>query len=1095
MKKVLFYIGAIVFAAIQSNNINAQCPAGETEVTIQFTDDGTFPSEIQWDYIAGGYLSGLGPFLVTDVVTVCIPDGNLVILGCDTFGDGWNGAEYIVTITEDGSINGCAAQDGCILYISNDTDDDGIGDCDDSPTGGPVMPAGPTLTVGPCDASPILTEGCTNPAATNYNACATTDDGTCLVPTVNDDCSGTLPLTIEAFGDCPTNEFYVNNITNTVDVTPSCDTPAADLFYSFTVPASGSIQIFAPAISGGSVHAAIYDACGGAEIFCNTFVDGDIIGGLTPGTDLILQLWQTTSGEFNLCVAVPPPPSTNNECINAAAIAAGSLADCGINTTTVLNTSNFLELVPSCNTGAAADAYYNLIVPPTGNIQIFTTVTSGSSAHAAIYDACGGAELYCNTFVNGETITGLPPGSTVILQMFQDAAGEFELCLVEPPPPPANDLCVDAIPLCGEPISATNASSFTEPSDPLTSCIGSLENTVWFSFVAAGGGTVTVDIVEGICDDFTPGLQTHILSGQCGGPYNEEDCTSAYTTGTTFTLNLLTPTPGETYFVYIDGVAGAGCSFDINVSGDYQPCCGPDFSLSPTCQLGDADNFYVEVQVNDIGDNPSGYSVNGGAFPDITTTGLVTIGPFSNGIANITFEGLDDASCVVNREIEFDCSCDPLAVTAVDDGVICPGDDFELSAVLEEVIPGEFLGTYTITSNTASSCTATPNGTPTVVVLTDDDSDGPFPLGFNFDFWGNTYTDFYIGSNGYVTFGQGFTDLGEDPIPDTNTPNDLIALFWDDLDPGDGGTVSYFDATVNGQNCMVVEFDQVIHCCSAPNEMVSGQIIMCEDGSVTINCIDCQADGGADFATSGIESGDGTFGAFDPALTDGQFTAGGSYMACTTFTPDVAVPSACAFVYWITNLNDPMGSTVFSGSVATVNPTTTITYYAVVECENGIQCVDEVTVSMDDPANCGDPPVCEDDIAGQVIAPFECDLTGITVVVSIINDDGSETIIGNATTDASGNYTLSGGPFACGNYSAMLMLPLPDCYADAGGNTGPVGPLNFTVNGDGVADGANFEVNPEVPTLSQWGLMILALLLMSFGAIQLLSTTRIVRQI
>lgn len=955
----IFLATIIVLILSITNNSMAQCPVGETEVTIQFTDGGGFPNEILWDYIAGGLISGLGPFVITDVVTVCVPDGNLIILGCDTFGDGWNGAEYIVTITEDGSVNGCSTQDGCVLYISNDTDDDNVGDCDDSPTGGPATPAGPTLMVGPCDTSPILTEGCTDPAATNYNACATTDDGTCLVPTVNDDCANAIPLLVEATGDCPVNEFYVNNISNTLDLVPGCGTPVADLFYTFTVPASGNLQFSAPNTSGGIVQGTIYDTCGGTEIYCSTSISGETLLGLSPGANLILQLSQATPGEFNLCAS-------------------------------------------------------------------------------------------------------------------------------EPPPPPTNDLCDDAIPLCGDPLTGTNALSFTDPGDPLTTCIGSLENTVWFSFVAAGGGAITVDITEGICDSgFDQNLQTHILSGNCGGPYTEEDCTTVFSTGTTYSLNLLTPNAGETYFVYIDGVAGVSCAFDINVSGDFQACCGPDFSLSPACQLGDSDNFYIDVQVNDIGDNPSGYSVNSGAFPNITTTGTVTVGPFPNGITNIIFEGLDDATCVVNREIEFDCSCDPLSVTAVEDGTVCPGDPFSLDAVLEEVIPGGFLGTYTVTQNAPGSCTATPNGSSTNVVLGDDAFDGPFPLGFNFDFWGNTYTDFYISSNGYVTFGQGSTDLGEDPIPDIAAPNDIIALFWDDLDPGDGGTVSYFDATFNGQNCMVVEFDQVIHCCSAPNEMVSGQIIMCEDNSVTINCIDCMADEGGDTATSGIENVDGTTGAFDPALTAGQFVAGGSYMACTTFIPDVAIPSTCNFLYWITDLNDPQGSQVSTDLATTVNPVTATTYYAVVECENSIECVDGVTVGIDNSTNCADPPDCLDEIAGQIIAPFECDLTGITVVISIINDDGTETIVSTATTDAGGSYTLAGGPYACGNYSAMLMLPLPECYADAAGNTGPTGPVNFTVNGDGVADGATFAVNPEVPTLSEWGLIVLALLLMIFGTIKL----------
>jgi len=55
-------------------------------------------------------------------------------------------------------------------------------------------------------------------------------------------------------------------------------------------------------------------------------------------------------------------------------------------------------------------------------------------------------------------------------------------------------------------------------------------------------------------------------------------------------------------------------------------------------------------------------------------------------------------------------------------------------------------------------------------------------------------------------------------------------------------------------------------------------------------------------------------------------------------------------------------------------------------------------------------------------------------------------------------------------------------YSNSGGTTGPIG---FTVDGDGNADGADFTENPQVPTLSQWGLIILALLLMTFGALHL----------
>ncbi len=122
---------------------------------------------------------------------------------------------------------------------------------------------------------------------------------------------------------------------------------------------------------------------------------------------------------------------------------------------------------------------------------------------------------------------------------------------------------------------------------------------------------------------------------------------------------------------------------------------------------------------------------------------------------------------------------------------------------------------------------------------------------------------------------------------------------------------------------------------------------------------------------------------------------------------------------------------------------------------------------------------CEDDIAGSINADMGCDVTGTAVLIT----DAAGNPVGMAIADANGDYVLAGGPYPCGEYIATLdVASVPACYTDGGGDVGPAG---FTVNGDGTADGANFSSFNEVPTLSQWGLMTLALLLMTFGALKL----------
>ena len=68
---------------------------------------------------------------------------------------------------------------------------------------------------------------------------------------------------------------------------------------------------------------------------------------------------------------------------------------------------------------------------------------------------------------------------------------------------------------------------------------------------------------------------------------------------------------------------------------------------------------------------------------------------------------------------------------------------------------------------------------------------GPFNIGFNFTFYGNTYFQFYVSSNGLVTFGSGSIVSTEEPIPTASEPNNFIAPFWDDLIIDPFGSILY----------------------------------------------------------------------------------------------------------------------------------------------------------------------------------------------------------------------------------------------------------------------------------------------------------------
>jgi len=124
------------------------------------------------------------------------------------------------------------------------------------------------------------------------------------------------------------------------------------------------------------------------------------------------------------------------------------------------------------------------------------------------------------------------------------------------------------------------------------------------------------------------------------------------------------------------------------------------------------------------------------------------------------------------------------------------------------------------------------------------------------------------------------------------------------------------------------------------------------------------------------------------------------------------------------------------------------------------------------------------EIGGNILTNADCSVAGTAVTVT----DAAGMPVGVAITDANGNWSLTGGPFDCGEYIALIdVSSVPACYIDAGGDVGPTG---FTV-GDGGVYGVDFNSFDEVPTLSQWGLMSLALLLMIFGGIKLATVNNV----
>ncbi|MCK5075738.1 MAG: hypothetical protein KAR38_05150, partial [Calditrichia bacterium] len=141
-----------------------------------------------------------------------------------------------------------------------------------------------------------------------------------------------------------------------------------------------------------------------------------------------------------------------------------------------------------------------------------------------------------------------------------------------------------------------------------------------------------------------------------------------------------------------------------------------------------------------------------------------------------------------------------------------------------------------------------------VTGMGDDDHQGPFPIGFTFEYYGNEYTEFYIQSNGTINFIDEYITLANQPIPTEATPNNFLAWMWDDLNPAAGGQIFYH--TIGNQ--LIIQFVNYNEYGAAGT--VDAEVIISANGAITYQYLSFKLDMDLIGCTVGIENGDGTDG-------------------------------------------------------------------------------------------------------------------------------------------------------------------------------------------------------------------------------------------
>ena len=145
---------------------------------------------------------------------------------------------------------------------------------------------------------------------------------------------------------------------------------------------------------------------------------------------------------------------------------------------------------------------------------------------------------------------------------------------------------------------------------------------------------------------------------------------------------------------------------------------------------------------------------------------------------------------------------------------------------------------------------------------------GPIDLGFEFSFYGNTFSSVCVCSEGWLSFtddeSRNPTNL---PIPSTDPPNNLLAVFWENLNPTDENVFFY----TNNSDTAIVSYigvEDIYH-----RGEFTFQVLLIDNSTIVYQYQSMGPEGPIGDATIGIENGDGTVGlqvCFDKVFTYGE---------------------------------------------------------------------------------------------------------------------------------------------------------------------------------------------------------------------------------
>jgi len=438
--------------------------------------------------------------------------------------------------------------------------------------------------------------------------------GTPPPPPANDECDGAVSLTVNPDASCTLFETgSIQSATaSAVDIAACGGTEDDDVWFSFV--AESTVQkINLNNIAGSTTdlyHSIWTGDCAGLALVPNSCSDANAStpGGLVVGQTYYVRVYsftatfgQTTT--FDICIGTPPPPPSNDDCVNAIPM------NCGDVLTTQVTDSATGGTGTSCVGTIGNDIWYSYV----GDGQVITLTATGTveEPQVEVYASTDGT---CAGFTAGNCIASGGTGDPLVALNFVSVIGTtyyihvgnwingdpgvtFDLAITceAPPTPPANDECSGAESLTVNPddqcavVASGTVAGATGSTVDAASCAGTEDDDVWYSFVASDAlQTIRFNNIVGT----STGLSSSVWSGDCSA--------LALVSGSCSAVNLRTVTgltAGETYYVRVyttTPTALQNTTFDICIgtpppppanddcTGAIELTVGANFDASPT---------------------------------------------------------------------------------------------------------------------------------------------------------------------------------------------------------------------------------------------------------------------------------------------------------------------------------------------------------------------------------------------------------------------------------------------------------------------------------------------------------------------------------